>query len=67
MKITLRAARVNAGLDQADVARELGVNIATVSSWETGKTKPSLDNFQRMCELYDWPAQDVVLDHSSRE
>ena len=61
MKITLRAARVNAGLDQADVARELGVNIATVSSWETGKTKPSLENFKKMCNLYNCPADMIRL------
>lgn len=55
MKITLKAARVNAELDQYEVAKKLGVNIATVSSWETGKTKPSLDNFRKLCELYEWP------------
>lgn len=59
MNITLRAARVNAGLDQADVARELGVNIATVSSWETGKTKPSLDNLEKLCQLYNWPKEHI--------
>lgn len=59
MNITLRAARVNAGLDQADVARELGVNIATVSSWETGKTKPSLNNLKKLCRLYNWPMDHI--------
>lgn len=61
MKITLRAARVNAGLTQAEVALALGVNIATVSSWETGKTKPSLENFRKLCALYKWPEDAVVL------
>lgn len=55
MKITLRAARVNAGLNQADVANELSVNITTISSWESGKTKPSIENFRKLCELYKWP------------
>lgn len=62
MKITLRAARVNAGLDQADVARELGVNIATVSSWETGKTQPSLENFHKLCQLYNWPEDQIRME-----
>lgn len=62
MKITLRAARVNAGLDQADVARELGVNIATVSSWETGKTQPSLENFHKLCQLYGWPEGQIRME-----
>lgn len=55
MKITLKAARVNSGFDQSEVASKLGVNITTVSSWETGKTKPSLENFRKLCELYKWP------------
>ena len=62
MKITLRAARVNAGLDQADVARELGVNIATVSSWETGKTQPSLENFKKLCWLYRWSEDQIRME-----
>lgn len=58
-KINLRAARVNAELEQSDVARELGINICTVSSWETGKTRPSLENFRKMCRLYGCP-EDMI-------
>ena len=60
-KITLKAAGINAGLDQSDVARELNVNITTVSSWETGKTQPSLENFTRLCELYRWPENGIRI------
>ena len=60
-KITLKAARINAGLDQSDVAKELNVNITTVSSWETGKTQPSLENFKRLCELYRWPENGIKI------
>lgn len=60
-KITLKAARINAGLDQSDVAKELNVNITTVSSWETGKTHPSLENFKRLCELYRWPENGIRI------
>ena len=55
MKITLKAARINAGLKQIDVANKLSVNITTVSNWESGKTKPSIENFRKLCELYKWP------------
>lgn len=61
MKITLKAARVNAGLDQSEVAKKLGVNIATVSSWETGKTNPSLENFRKLCELYKWSEEFIKI------
>ena len=60
-KITLKAARINAGLDQSDVAKELNVNITTVSNWETGKTQPSLENFKRLCELYRWPENGIRI------
>lgn len=55
MRLTLRAARINCGMKQKEVADLLGVNVATVSSWETGKTNPSLDNFRRMCGYYHVP------------
>lgn len=55
MKITLKAARINAGLKQIDVANKLSVNITTISNWESGKTKPSIENFRKLCELYKWP------------
>lgn len=57
--LTLRSARMNSGMHQSDVARELGVNITTVSSWETGKTRPSLENFRKMCRLYGCP-EDMI-------
>ena len=37
LKITLQAARVNAGMTQRQVAQELGVVNKTISNWESGK------------------------------
>lgn len=39
MSITLKAARVNAGLTQAQFSDVLGVSKLTVSEWETGKRR----------------------------
>ncbi len=39
MSITLKAARVNAGLTQAQFSDALGVSKLTVSEWETGKRR----------------------------
>lgn len=36
-KITLKAARVNAGLTQGQMADRLGVSLRTVVAWETGE------------------------------
>lgn len=42
MKISLQAARVNAGLTQEEMARKLGVSSRTINKWENspGKLKP---------------------------
>ena len=51
-KISLEAARVNAGLSQKEVATALGVSNRTISSWENGKTFPSFEKINKLCELY---------------
>ena len=60
MKISLRAARVNAGLTQVKAAERLAVDRATVVNWESGKTSPTLDNAQRMCLLYGISIADLA-------
>ena len=50
--ITLKAARVNAGLTQANVAEKLGVAVSTVRNWENGTTFPKQPAIEKMCELY---------------
>ena len=54
-KISLEAARVNAGLSQKEVAKSLGVSNKTVSSWENGKTFPKGDKILKLCDLYGVP------------
>ena len=60
-KITIAAARVNAGLKQADVARELHVGKQTVVSWEKGYTSPTIEMAQRFCELCNIPIDRVTF------
>ena len=52
-KISLRAARVNAGLSQKEVADSLGISNKTLSNWENGDTFPSVEKIERLCQLYD--------------
>lgn len=54
-KITMAAARVNAGLTQEQVAAALNVAPSTVRNWESGKTSPNLQNVNKLCELYNMP------------
>ena len=51
-KISLAAARVNAGLTQKEAAEKLEINIGTMQNWENGKTTPNAENFIKLCKLY---------------
>ena len=52
LKISLKAARVNAGLSQKEAAKLLKVSNKTLHSWESGETSPSAKYIDAICELY---------------
>lgn len=51
-KISLKAARVNAGLSQKEAADKLGISNKTLCSWENGKTFPDQPMIEKICMLY---------------
>lgn len=53
MKITLKAARVNAGILQSDMADSLGVHVATIKNWEALRTKPDDKMKLAIVNLFD--------------
>lgn len=59
MKITLAAARVNAGLSQKEAATKLGVSNKTLSSWENGTSFPNAQSISKICELYVVPFDNI--------
>ena len=61
MKVTLRAARVNAGYLQSDVAEKLGVGLRTVQNWESGKSSPRADQMPDICALYGCTTDDIIF------
>lgn len=52
LKITLKAARVNSGLTQKEVAEKLGKSPYTIINWENNKTSINLLDFKKLCKLY---------------
>ena len=52
VKISIRAARVNANLSQKEAADYLGVSNKTLGNWENGITFPPADKIPLICELY---------------
>lgn len=64
-QVSLRAARVNRGLCQADTAKHVGVSVKTIWNWETGRTFPPADALVALCELYDVPLDNIFLPRRS--
>ena len=54
-KITLKAARTNAGLTQKEAANALKISNKTLWKWENGLTFPNAAMIDRLCDLYKIP------------
>ena len=59
MAITLKALRVNAGLDQKTAAERLEITPETLSSWERGKRFPNVPQITKIEELYSVKYSDI--------
>ena len=60
-KISLEAARVNAGLTQKELAEKLGVSNTTIVNWEKGKTEPTYHQLIRISELSGIPLDFIFI------
>lgn len=60
-RISLKAARVNAGFTQGEVAALLRKSKMTIVAWESGKTRVDLANFKMLCDLYKMPESAIIL------
>lgn len=61
MQITLKAARVNAGMTRKDVEKSVGINAETLKGWEYGKFEPRAKMFLKLCHLYNVAPTDIFL------
>lgn len=60
-QISLAAARVNAGLTQEDVAKEMKVTKQTIVNWEKGRVTLKPAEIHMMCDLYNIPKNYIFL------
>lgn len=65
MQITLKAARVNAGINQEAAAKALGISKSTIIKWESGKCAPRADKFQELCNVYGVGIDNIFLHSKS--
>ena len=63
MKVSLKAARVNAEMRQADVAEKLGITVDRVKYLETkeGSTNISYEMLLALCSVYGCTTDDIFL------
>lgn len=59
IRITLKAARVNAGYTQDQVCTHIGCTKATLVNWEAGNTSPTVDKAIELAELYKLPLESI--------
>lgn len=52
MGITLKAARVNAGLTQEEAAKLIGVNVSSICKWESYSAFPSTRKLPLILDAY---------------
>ena len=65
IKISLAAARVNAGLTQEEVARHMHVSKNTVVAWEKGNTEPKISQAKELSRLYEMPLDLIFMPETS--
>lgn len=61
MKISLKAARVNANLTQKEVAHIVKVSKHTIMNWEKGKTNVGYAPLKMLSELYNVHIDNIFL------
>lgn len=61
IKITMAAARENAGLTQKQLATECGVSESTVINWEKGKNTPHIKRLPLLEKAYGIPLDYVKI------
>lgn len=62
----LRYLRTEHGYTQQDIADKLGIHRSTYTYYENGKTEPNLDIVKKLTEIYNIPADDIIMNNKSR-
>lgn len=61
MQITLRAARVNAGLTQKEAAQKIGISLANLKNYEASKSFPDVPTIKRIESAYGLEYRDIIF------
>lgn len=61
MGVTLKAARINMGMNQKEAAKALGIAVDTLSKYERGVSFPTVPVIQRIEVLYGIPYNNLIF------
>lgn len=61
MKVTLKALRVNADLNQKEAAERIGTTARTIQNWESNETFPTAAQLMKICTAYNCTLNDIYL------
>ena len=62
MAISIKAARVNAGYTQEEVAKALKISKNTIVSYEAYTTSPDINVAIAMSKLFQMPVDEIIWD-----
>jgi DNA-binding XRE family transcriptional regulator len=65
-KISLEACRVNAGMNQSEWGKKLGVARTTVFNWEQGYSEPTASQLRTISELSTIPIEFIFVPKKSK-
>lgn len=61
LRISLKAARVNAGYSQEQASKILHVSKTTIINWEKGYSEPKTSQARQISELYGIPYDNIIF------
>lgn len=61
-KISLAKLRLELGLSQRELAKQINVSSGTIGMYEVGKRTPSLDKARRISEFFGIPLENIVFE-----
>jgi transcriptional regulator with XRE-family HTH domain len=56
----IRRLREQKGWSQMDIAHRLDISQAAYNKWEAGQTKPTMENLQKLAEVFDVDFVDLI-------
>ena len=67
MRISMKSARVNANLTQAEIAEKLGITSVCYWYWESGRISMTERKFKEFCDIVGATEEDIFLPCELRE